>query len=981
VSATQPFRLSHGGRIDRSQLLKFTCNRRGFVGYAGDTLASALLANGVRVVGRSFKFHRPRGVLSAGIEETNALFRVDIGPLSVPLVRATLQPLIDGLVATTENAFPSVAFDLGRILDLTHFLWPAGFYHKTFKWPSWRWYEEFFRRAAGSGYRPAGSDPTAYYQHNLHCDVLVVGAGPAGLAAAQAAARTGARVVLIEQEPQLGCNLIGNAQMIGQVSAARWGDATIAELAAASHVKILTSTLVAGYYDHNTVLAVDRSEANNAPVPIERLWKVRAKRVVLATGSIEQPLVFAQNDRPGVMLSAAVRRYVTEFAVAAGRAAVVATNNDDAYSTAFVLQDAGIAVPAIVDCRRQAGEGVAQEAQRRGLNVLPSAMLLEARGYRSVSQVAVAEVSADGRAVTGRPRSIDCDLVAMSGGWSPTLQLYSQAGGKLRYREDLACFAPEACRAHLCVVGSANGTFDLSAAIDEGRAAAVDSARRADTWLSAVIATSGCRRSPWGPHDRQWIDFRHDVTVADIELAVRENFVSVEHLKRYTTTGMSLDQGKTSNTNAISLLADLTGRTIPEVGTPTARPMFSPVSFGVVSAGMIGDLYAPVRRLSAHRWHVANGAAFENYGAWTRPAYYRRSGETRDAAIARETLIVRNAVGLFEATPLGKIELRGPDASELLNRLYVNNIFALQPGGVRYGVMLNENGIVLDDGVIACLAPDHYLVSTTSGNSDRIASWIDEWHQCEWPRLNVILLPVTAQWAVLTIAGPRARDVLHEFESDIDFSSVAFPHMAIRTGVISRLPVRVQRVSFSGELTFEISVPARSAEPFWIELVAAGTALGIAPVGVESILLTRLEKGFLHVGTDTDGTTNALDVGLGATIAKKTGDFVGRRSLLRSYDTQPQRRQLVGIEPVDPRANLAPGAHLVRESGGRRISQGFVTSACHSPTLRKAIGLGLLECGFSRLGEIVTVFDDGRSFSTRIVKPGFYDPTGRRMHD
>ncbi len=989
MTAQQPFRLASGGRIDRTRPIRFICNERELVGYPGDTLASALVANGVRVVGRSFKYHRPRGILSAGVEETNAVFRVDTGMRSVPLVRATLQPLVEGLVATTESAYPNVRFDLGRILDYTHWLWPAGFYNKTFKWPSWHWYEGLIRRVAGSGRLPVGPDPTEYFQHNLHCDVLVVGSGPAGLGAALAAGRSGARVVLIEQEPGLGGTLLWDGGTIDGAPAEPWRRGALTELAKAQNVRVLTSTSVAGYYDHNVLVAVDRSAATGSDRPIERLWKMRAGRVVLATGSIEQPLVFGHNDRPGIMLAGAVRRYVAQFAAVAGRTVVVATNNDEAYRTAFVLQDAGIAVPAIIDSRGHASDAVAQEARRRGLNVLSHSVTVDTAGGRSVTKVAVGELAGDGRSVSRRSSWIACDAVAMSGGLSPTVHLYSQAGGKLRFRDDLACFVPDGCRQQVRVAGAANGTFDLEQALAEGSAAGAAAARDCGSdaptttpaGASRPAGSVGAVRQPAGAaSSRQWVDFRHDVTVADIELAVRENYVAVEHLKRYTTVGMSIDQGKTSNDNALALLATLTDRTIPQVGTTTFRPMFSPVSLGAIAAGTTGDQYSPIRLLAAHDWHAANGAEFENYGAWRRPACFRKPGETREAAIDREVLAVRNAVGLFEATPLGKIEVKGPDAAEFLNRIYVNNILTLKPGGVRYGLMLSENGIVIDDGVVACLAPDHYLVSTSSGNADRISAWLEEWHQCEWSELRLVLSPVTTQWGVLTIAGPRARELLAGLASDIDFSAQAFPHMTIRSGHLAGIPARVQRVSFSGEVSFEVSVPACSVRGLWDACMRAGAANGIAPIGIEAILVLRIEKGFLHVGSDTDGTTNPFDVGFATIIRKKPGDFVGRRSLLRPNDTRQDRRQLVGLEPVSLTDSIVAGAHLIRYEGAARRSEGFVTSACRSPTLGRSIGLGLLERGFSRRGETVTVFDNGRTFEARVVDPVFYDPKGDRLH-
>lgn len=990
MSPAQHYRLATGGQLDRARSLEFVCNGKRYSGFAGDTLASALLANGVRVLGRSFKYHRPRGLLSAGVEEPNALFRVDRGTLSVPLVRATLQPLLAGLVATTENAWPSVDFDCGRLLDFTHGLWPAGFYHKTFKWPCWHWYEGFIRRSAGSGRLPVGSDPTAYFQHNLHCDVLIVGAGPAGLAAALAAGRSGARVLLVEQEAVLGGSLLYESGEVDARPALDWLRAAKEELAGTERVRVLTSTMVAGYFDHNVLLAVDRSHMFRPGQPVERLWKLRARQVVLATGAIEQPLVFANNDRPGVMLAGAVRRYLAQFAVVAGRTVVVATNNDDAYRTAFDLKAAGITVPAIVDARRHPSPQVAGEATTHAIEIIGQSVLTDTAGTRGVREVEVGALSDDGRALKGARRTLACDVVAVSGGWSPTVHLYSQAGGKLRYRDDLACFVPDHCRQRLRVAGAANGSFSLSRALAEGTMAGCEAARNAGFDLADVQApASACDfqwniraipRTPGGPSDRQWVDFRHDVTARDVELAVRENYVSVEHLKRYTTTGMSVDQGKTSNTNALALLAELTARPMAGIGTTTFRPVYSPVSLGAITAGVAGELYSPTRRLPAHDWHLANGADFAEYGGWQRPACYRRAGEDREAAIHREVLAVRRAVGLFDGSPLGKIEVKGPDAAEFLHRIYLNNMLSLPPGKARYGLMLNENGVVIDDGVCVCMAPEHYLVCTTSAGAERIAAWLDEWQQCEWPQLRLVIAPVTTQWAVLTLAGPRARELLSAIDSDMDFSRESLPHLGFASGCFAGSEARVQRVSFSGELSFEISVPARRAEALWIELMRAGERLGIEAVGIEAILVLRLEKGFLHVGVDTDGTTNPLDLGFGGIIAKKQGDFVGRRSLSRPDDQRADRRQLIGLEPVNTSDRLVAGAHLVREGDGSRRSIGFVTSACLSPTLGGSIGLGLLERGFECRGETVTVYDDGRTFAARVVDPAFYDPHGDRLH-
>ena len=979
----QENRLTSGGRIDRSKPLSFKFNGKKLQGFHGDTIASALLANGIGTVNRSFKYHRPRGIMSAGVEETNALLTAFDGNGDVPVVRTTVRALIDGHQIKSPNGFPSVNFDLGRVLDFTHRLWTAGFYNKVMKWPNWHWYEGLVRHMAGLGNLPGGEDGNKYFHHNLHCDVLIVGSGPAGLAAALSSAGSGARVLLVEQDHELGGSLLASSALIDDVDSGLWVSRTRSALEEAANVTVMTSSTVSGYYDHNVLTITDRSTAG-----VKRFWKVRAKEVLLATGAIEQPLVFENNDRPGIMLANAAMEYVNRYAVKPADVMVVATNNDSAYRVAFTLQDSGVRVPAIVDARKTIANEITDEANQRGIPIMSGSVILDTVGTKLLSGLRVGQLSDDRQSTVNASGVIACQGLAMSGGFNPSSDLYSQAGGKLRYDAELACFVPKQCRQRVTVAGAAHGKFSLADALTEGACAGAEAASRAGFTCSPTdVATSAIssyeleavRITPAGDTSRQWVDFMYDVTVADIELAVRENYVSVEHLKRYTTTGMAVDQGKTSNLNALTLLAGLTKKSIGEVGTTTFRPQFMPVPMGAIAGQRHGDFYTPARLLPAHDWHAGHGAVFENYGAWKRPEYYATNGRDRETAVRAEVLALRRSAGLFDGSPLGKIEITGPDAGEFLNRIYVNNVLTLKPGRVRYGLMLSENGIVIDDGVFARLADDHYLVSTTTANADHITGWLEEWHQCEWPNLDLVISPVTCQWAVTTIAGPDSRILLQGLESDIDFSAEALPHMSVAIGTFLGVPARVQRVSFSGEMSFEISVPATQGQSVMEALMNAGGDR-IALIGIEALTILRTEKGYLHVGGDTDGMTNALDVGFAGIVTKKQTDFVGKRSLLRAEDQRKDRRQFVGIEPLNDNEELRSGAHFVTPQDEGRRSQGIVTSACFSPTLKRSIGLGLLERGFERKGETVTVFDDGRTFDVRITDPVFYDPNGESMN-
>jgi sarcosine oxidase subunit alpha len=951
---SQSYRLAAGGQINRQRKLAFTFDGREYSGYAGDTLASALLANGVHFVGRSFRFHRPRGILSAGVEEPNALVTVGSGASGTPNVRVTLQPLRDGLLVRSQNRWPSLRFDVGGLVDVVHRCFPAGFYNKTFMWPRWHTWEPLVRRAAGLGEAPSGVDPDRYAWRNAFCDVLVIGAGIAGLNAAMNAAGCGRRVLLVDQDRAPGGQL--NWAGADDLGAARMAEAQLARLKSQDNVRLLTCTTVVGAYDHGIYAAVEDLEARGEGPLRQRWWRIRASEAVLATGATEQPLVFAFNDLPGIMLADSVRQYVNRYAVAIGRRVAVVTNNDSAYRAAIDLHARGVDVPCVVDTRKTVRGDLLHALTTAGIASKAGACVTRAHGRHRVRALEIEW--------RGSHERIDCDGIAMSGGWSPAVQLYAQAGGSLRFDEQRKCLVPSANLPALQVVGAAAGEFALPG-----------------TQLPAPVGAIGFAAPAL--RSRAWLDFQHDVTVADVDLAVLENLRSVEHVKRYTTAGMSIDQGKTSNLNTLAVLAAQTNRTVAQLGTTTYRPMFMPVTLAAIAGDRVGKFYRPQRRLPSHSAQVVAGAVLENYGGWLRPAVYLHAGEAEGDAIRREARAVRQQAGLFEASSLGKFLVRGPDAEEFLERIYGNSIRTLQPGKVRYGIMLDERGIVIDDGVCARLAPDEFYVNSTSSGATRLAAWFENWLQCEWSDLRVIVTDVTGALATLTVAGPKARDVLAQLGFSIDLAAERFPHMHVRSGTWRGLPCRILRVSYTGELSYEISVPADYGKALWDQLMSAGAAASITPFGVETLMTLRLEKGYLHVGSDTDGTTMPDDIGFGTQVERKACDFIGRRSLSLPESRRVDRLQFVGLCALDASTTFVAGAHLAALGG--RVSppvetEGYVTSACASPTLGRPVGLAMLKQGRARLGEVVRIFHAGKCGRAQVVAPVHFDPKNERVH-
>lgn len=919
-------RIAAGRGVHRQSQLRFRFNGREYRGYAGDTLASALLANGVRLLARSFKYHRPRGIMAAGYEEPNALVQVGTGKASQPNLKATEVELVDGLEASSVNCWPSPGFDLRGINQAVAPILGAGFYYKTFMWPDWHLFEPAIRKAAGLGIAPVGADPDRYVHRYTQCDVLVVGSGPAGIEAAEAAAKNGSNVILAEADFRLG----GSSLWRGASDAVEAAEARLGNL---DNVTILTRTNVFGYYDHNSLAAVQQLRGEGAS---QLLWKIRAVKVILATGAIERPLVFANNDRPGVMLASAAQAYVRRWGVLPGRRIVVFTNNNGAYEAAAVLRDAGASV-TIVDSRLRSSAPHLPDVE-----ILDGSHIIAVKGSRGVKAVAVASVHG------GRSRTLPCDLVAMSGGWTPTIHLFSQSGGSLRFDETIQAFVPNRAVQPVTAVGAAAG--DL-----------------------AELEIEPCWEVPG--KGKKFVDFANDVTSRDIGIAKSENYVSVEHLKRYTTLGMGVDQGKTSNVNGLAIMGALTGRRPDEVGTTKFRPPYTPVTFGAVAGPLVGDLYRPIKHLPAHRWHADRGAQFEDYSGWARPTAYPRDDESWEQAAQREALAARVGCAIFDGSPLGKIEVVGPDAATFLDRIYVGNASNLKVGSARYGLMLNENGVVVDDGVFVRLSDHRFLVHTTSGGVDRIAAMFEEWLQCEWLELDVVVLPVTTQWATLTISGPRSSDLLHHLSSGIDLSN--FRHMTYMEGTVAKLSARILRASFTGEASFEISVPANDIHTLLDAIEHAGPRFELTPIGVEALMILRTEKGYLHVGVDTDGTTIPTDVGMAGPIAKKVSDFIGRRSLLRADALREDRWQLVGLQ--SQQKMLPVGSHVLRDGAVPGPIDGHVTSSYHSPTLGVPVALAMVRAGRSRIGEKIELYDMGIRYRATIVSPVFIDKEGDRL--
>ncbi|MEX1082337.1 MAG: sarcosine oxidase subunit alpha family protein [Halofilum sp. (in: g-proteobacteria)] len=1012
---SQPNRLPSGGRIDRGAPLTFTFDGQVLEGYAGDTVASALLANGISLIARSIKLHRPRGIVAAGAEDPNSLVQIGRGAQTVPDLRATQAELYDGMEVRSVNHWPSLKFDVTAVTGLFAPLMPAGFYYKTFKWPpSWwqRVYEPQIRHAAGFGTAPDAPDPDRYDKVNRHCDLLVVGGGPAGLAAALEAGRRGARVMLCDEQSEFGGRLLATREEIDGQPATEWVAAAVEELAALPEVTLLPRTTAFGFYDHGFSSLLERVTDHLGPVspdrrPRQRQWRVRARRTVLAAGAIERPLVFCNNDRPGIMTASAVSTYVNRHSVTPGQRAVVFTNNDSAYQTALDLSDRGVAVAAVIDVRPEPAGTLVERVRAEGIEILSGHAVVDTVGRRHLKNIKVMRLNARGDGIYGDVRTIACDLLASSGGWNPVIHLHAQPRGETRYDVSIAAFVAEGLRADVQIAGAANGGFALGQCIREGLASGARAAAGAgfgsDDIEGAAPSVTEPDEAPIRPMWRvparrpvsrapkQFVDFQNDQTAADIYLAIRENYRSIEHIKRYTSMGFGTDQGKLNNINGTGIAAEALGEEIGRIGTTSFRPAYTPVTFGALAGREIGaERFHAVRKTPMHRWHAEQGALFENVGDWKRPWYYPRAGDSMRAALDREVQAVRQGVGILDASTLGKIDVRGPDAGELLNRVYTNGWKNLPVGRAKYGLMLGEDGMVMDDGVSARIAEDRYHMTTTTGGAARVLAWLEEWLQTEWRDLRVFLTSTTDQWAAISLAGPRSREVAARVLEDVDLSAEAFPLMTWREATAAGVPARVFRVSFSGELGYEINVAADYGQRVWDALWAAGQEFGITPYGTESMHILRAEKGFIIPGQETDGSVNPMDLGMHALLSDKK-DYLGKRSLQRADAVRADREQFVGLIPVDdagaPLSEPIPeGAQLTEDPNANEAAKpvplaGYVTSSYHSPTLGHAISLGMLRRGRERHDEIVYAPQaDGRVLRCQVTRPVFYDAEGARQH-
>ena len=988
--------------IDETYRVSFKFNGSKYYGYKGDTLASALLANDIHLVARSFKYHRPRGIMSSGSEEPNAIVQLhNNSDRTEPNVRATEVEIYEGLEASSQNCWPNVKFDIGGINNFLSPILPAGFYYKTFMWPAsfWEKYEYFIRKSAGLGKSPTKPDPDIYEHEYIHCDVLIVGAGISGIMAAKTAAKNGLKTLLVDEKPNLGGSTIyqnSDHFKINNQNSGSWLEKEINEIKKIDNLEIRIRTTVAAFHGYNFLLARENLTDH---LPIEqrknktrqKLLKIRAKKVITATGSLERPLIFDNNDRPGILLSSAIKRYADLFGVACGEKNVFLTNNDSAYEAAISLIQKGIKVEAIIDNREQIESRLLYEIEKNNIKVFKGFTIVNTHGYKRIKKVSLMKLSKDGQKVIGSKINLSCDCLGVSGGWTPAVHLFTQSGGKLKFREEDQVFIPGKYSSEQISIGACNGDLTLEDIIkytpkylkeflnikktdyDDIEVFSSENKSKRNIWLLPSDKILGKTKS--------FVDYQNDATAKDIKLALREGFRSIEHVKRYTTTGMGTDQGKLGNMHALGIISETAGTKMGEHGTTTFRPPYTPLTFGTIVGRNVGKYFDIYRRTPIHEWHLKNNAKFENVGQWKRPWYYPKDNENMYQAVQRESKAARESAGILDASTLGKIDIQGTDASEFLNRVYTNAWSKLSIGKCRYGLMLNEDGMVYDDGVTTRLNENHYIMTTTTGGAANVLNKLEDYLQTEWPELDVYLTSVTDHFATISICGPNSKKIVSKVIPHLDLSDENFPHMSFKNTKIDNINCRVMRISFTGELSYEINIQANYAKSVWEKCMELGKNFNITPYGTETMHLLRAEKGFIIVGQDTDATMTPIDLQMDWIVSKKKYDFIGRRSLYRSDTIKSDRKQLVGLLTDNPNEILEEGAQIVDDVNKSPIEMlGHVTSSYYSPNLKKSIALGVVKGGKNMMGKKLIIPMEKKIINVTVADPIFLDKENKKLN-
>ena len=999
---SKKLRVNNKNFIDQTIRISFKFNGQTLYGYKGDTLASALLANNTHLVGRSFKYHRPRGIMTCGSEEPNAIVQIGNDPsLTEPNVRATEIELYEGLEASSQNCWPSVNFDIGGISNFFSPFIPAGFYYKTFMWPAsfWEKYEYFIRKSAGLGKSPTKPDQDVYDHRYLHCDVLVVGGGISGIIAAKMAAQKNLNTVLLDDKNSLGGSTIfqNNENFkINNDNSNLWLKKEIETLNSFKNLTVKTRTSLAAYHSYNYLLArenlTDHLSLNERKDKIrQRLWKIRAKKVIIATGAIERPLIFNNNDRPGIILSSSIKKYIDYYGVKCGQKISLFTNNDSAYETSISLNNSGVNVNSVIDIRDKSNSSIVKQAEKLGIKIHWKHTVVNTHGYKKINSIELMKISDDGSGVVGNKINFECDCLGISGGWTPMVHLFTQSGGKLKFRDSDNVFLPDKAPSDQISVGSCNGDFELDNILKNSNKSVkeflnIDNSDYDN--LDIICSKEVDKKNIWLlPSDKPlgktkpFLDFQNDSTAKDVKLALREGFKSIEHVKRYTTTGMGTDQGKLSNMHALGIVAETAGVKMSELGTTTFRPPYTPLSFGAIVGRNVGEFFDITRKTPIHDWHVEHKAEFENVGQWKRAWYYPKENENMHQAVQRESKAARDSAGILDASTLGKIDIQGTDASEFLNRVYTNAWSKLEIGKCRYGLMLNEDGMVYDDGVTTRLGENHYIMTTTTGGAANVLSKLEDYLQTEWPELDVYLTSVTDHYATVSISGPNSKKIISKIIPELDLSDNKFPHMSFKNVMIGKIKCRVMRISFTGELSYEINVQSSYGKSVWEKCFEAGKEFNITPYGTEAMHLLRAEKGFIIAGQDTDGTMTPVDLQMNWIISKKKYDFIGKRSLYRSDTIRDDRKQLVGLLTDDPNEVLEEGAQIVSEKNKKPIEMlGHVTSSYFSPNLNKSIALAVVISGKKLKGQKMFIPMKNKTIGVTITDSVFLDKENKRLN-